>query len=270
MTDIRKMLDTGEPYWSFCREEPNLAAVLYHMLLCGDNLERFCRAVDYRPRLSDPAVYFEYAYLRDLWFCIGGTHKGSDDLQSANARKREVIIKLLKPSVADYLAFCTVVEFNHHFGAVPQASTWRIQSPSTWSLKNFRETITHPDDFYLTCLFKWSFNAKPDIVIHADQDHALCIEAKLESGEGQYPTSSTEKAIFDDLSLRHVSQTQLQKYLMENLLGIETEFLMLLPKVTKHATEHRMVTWAAAFAALDLEGQPSFVNAWAKRVLELG
>jgi len=267
VTNIRSMLGAREPYWSFCREERNLAAIFYHLLLSGDNLKRFCQAVDYRPCLSDPAVYFEYAMLRDLWFSMGGTHKGSDDLQYANARKRQIIIKLLRPSAADELASCSVTEFNHHFGSGPKASTWCIQSPSTWSLGNFRKTIPDPGEFLRTCMFKWAFNAKPDIVIHADLDHALCIEAKVESGEGQYPASPAEKLIFDELGLKRVTQTQLQRYLMEDLLGIGTEFLFLLPEVTTHVTEHRMVTWAFAFGALEMEEPPSILNAWVRNVL---
>ena len=120
--------------------------------------------------------------------------------------------------------------------------------------RQVHQTIGDPAEVPRTCMFKWSFNAKPDIVIHADRDRALCIEAKLESGEGQYPASASEKAIFDKLGLPRVSQTRLQRYLMEDMLGIETEFLFLIPELTSHATDHRMVTWATAFLRLRSRG----------------
>jgi hypothetical protein len=268
--NIREILDTKEAYWSFCREERNLAAILYHMLLCGDNVERFCRAVGYQPRLWDSAVYFEYAYLRDLWSCLGGTHKGSPQVPLANDRKRHIIIEMLRPSAAGDLVSCGIAEFNDYFGAVPKASTWCIQSPSNWSLPRFRKNIPDPEEFLRTCMFKWAFNAKPDIVIHADADHALCIEAKLESGEGQYPATSVEKAIFDELGLARVSQTRLQRYLMQDLLGIDTEFLFLTAKADGFSPEKRTLSWAAAFSAVELGDQPGFVNAWIKGVLGLG
>jgi hypothetical protein len=270
MPNIRHILDRDWAYWSFCREERNFAAVLYHLLLCGDNLQRFCDVVGYQARLSDPAVYFEYAYLRDLWNGLGGLTKGSSQLALVNSSKREAILELLNPSDAGRLATCSVQEFNQHFGAVPKASTWCIQSPGAWSLSGFKHTITDPGEFLRTCKFKWAFNAKPDIVIHADLDHALCIEAKLESGEGQYPTSQAERALFKELGLAPVSQTELQRYLMRDMLGMDTEFLFLAEKTSGQSTEHRVVSWKMAFNVMDYDGQPSMVTAWAKRILELG
>ena len=61
MANMRELVGITDGYWYFCREERNLAAILYHLLLCRDNLQRFCDAVGYRSRLADPAVYFEYA-----------------------------------------------------------------------------------------------------------------------------------------------------------------------------------------------------------------
>lgn len=268
MTNIREMIGNPSGYWSFCREERNLAAILYHLLLCGDNLEQFCRSVEYQPTLRDPAVYFEYAYLRDLWFCLGGTHKSSTELNEANQLKRRAIVETLRPSASNRLDSCSVAEFNDYFGAVPKPSTWCIQSPSTWSLPRFHKNIPDRDEFLRTCMFKWAFNAKPDIVIHADADHALCIEAKLESGEGQYPTSPVEKAIFSELRLPRVSQRQLQRYLMKDLLGIETEFLFLTAKADGFSAEDRTLSWQAAFGAVELGTQPTFVNVWLQGVLD--
>ncbi len=266
MTDLRKLSGAGTPYWTICREERNLAAILYHLLLCGENLQRFLDVVGYQAPLSstESAVYFEYAHLRDLWSSLGGTIKGKPDAGEANERKRKAIIELLGPSAGDQLTSCTVEEFNAYFGAVPKPSTWCIQSPSVWSLPLYVGSFPDPAELLRVTKFKWSFNAKPDIVVHTDADHALCIEAKLESGEGSYPTSAAEKTIFAQRGLPRVSQTELQEYLMSELLGVETEFLFLLPKVTTHATNHRMVTWATAFEALDLEGQPSFLRDWVR------
>ena len=42
---------------------------------------------------------------------------------------------------------------------------------------------------------KWAFKAKPDLVIHADREHSLCIEFELEFGEGSYPFAGGEKRL---------------------------------------------------------------------------
>ena len=77
-----------------------------------------------------------------------------------------------------------------------------IQSPANWRLPTFNEFLTDPYDMVAACKLKWSFRIKPDLVIHTDNNHALCIELKLESAEGRYPSDGEEKRL---LSKRNLS-----------------------------------------------------------------
>jgi len=114
-------------------------------------------------------------------------------------------------------------------------------------------------------MFKWSFNIKPDIVIHTDKNTALCIEAKYKSGEGQYPSSKEDKAIFNERKIDKVGQTILQKYMMEDLLGIKTKFMFLVSKKIK-SDSHKVMVWKEAFELLDISYLPGFAKQMIQKI----
>ena len=249
--NIRQYLNWTSSFTAINREERNLAAVLYHVLLLEDNLTRFLALIECPFDVVEPemAIFLEYAYPRDLWSQI-----------KDNTTKRGLILELLKPSNMDALQAMSVCDFNKHFGAVPRPSVKYVQSPGLWSVSRFNETIRDDDEFLKTCMFKWAFNAKPDIVIHTSRDQAICIEAKLKSSEGQYPQSGSEKRIFGSRGLEYLKQTALQRYLMEDLLGIKTQFVFLVQKPGEASDTHELLLWKDVFGSLDVRGLPQFMH----------
>jgi hypothetical protein len=175
-------------------------------------------------------------------------------------KKRELVLRFLPIGEPEHLRNVSIEAFNRFFGAGWRPSPDYIQSPGTWSMGRFDETIASNEDFLATCRFKWAFNAKPDIVIQTGQSSCVCIEAKLESDEGRYPTSAKEKAIFKRRGLSRVLQTELQRYMLTELLGMEAEFLFLALKRPSEKSEHRLVTWSEAFAAMDLDLIPAYMQ----------
>ena len=251
--NIRDYLNWTDGYTAINREERNLAAVLYHALLLEDNLTPFLALIDcpFDVVESEKAIFVEYAYPRDLWSQI-----------KDNTTKRGLILELLKPSNMNALQEMSVVDFNSYFGAVPRASVKHVQSPGSWSVPRFDRTIKEDDEFLKTCMFKWAFNAKPDIVIHTSRGEAICIEAKLKSSEGKYPQSGGEKKIFQSRALDYVKQTSVQKYLMEDLLGIETQFVFLVQRLSEGKTpaSFKLLLWKDVFRTLDLSDLPQFMH----------
>lgn len=258
-TSARSLLGWTDGYHAICREERNVAAIFYHLLLQGTNLRRFLDRVGSKlpMRADETAIYFEYAYLRDLW------NARVRDVETARA----LILDLLAPPNADELRGMSVVELNEFFGAVPVASREYIQMPGKWSIERFAPHILDDDAFLRTCRFKWAFNAKPDIVIHTTHDAALCVEAKVESGEGQYPTKPSEIAEFNRRGIPLQGQTDLQTYILRELLGIDAEFVFLVAKASARSETHRTITWAEAFGALDTSGCPPFIERWIARIV---
>jgi len=251
MTNIRQYLNWNSSYSAINREERNLAAILYHALLLKDNLSRFLSLIECPFHVVEPemAIFLEYAYPRDLWSQV-----------KDNDTKRGLILGVLRPSNMGALRKMSVFDFNKHFGATPRPSSKFVQSPGLWSVTRFDKTVEDDDEFLKTCMFKWAFNAKPDIVIHTSRDEAVCIEAKLVSSEGKYPQSGSEKRIFGSRGREHVKQTSLQKYLMEDVLGIDTQFVFLVQKPPVASDTHELLLWKDVFASLDVSGLPRFMH----------
>lgn len=255
--NIREFLKFEKPYFTINREERNLAAIFYHALLVKDNLKIFLSKIGNEVDFNNEEIeiYFEYAFLRDLW-----NHIGKLD----NAKKRELILMFLNLKNDYNLQKCTIQEFNTFFGAVPKPSTQFIQSPGNWSMDKFKSSIFDNDDFVEVCKFKWCFNAKPDIVINLSDNRAICIEAKIECNEGVYPGKESEKVEFLRRGLRVVKQTEIQTKIMK-LLGIESNYLFLVQHPIYSET-YQSITWFDAFEGFDLSDSLDFIKGWIKSI----
>ncbi|GHT24249.1 hypothetical protein FACS189430_08850 [Bacteroidia bacterium] len=252
-TNIRKAAGFGGGYYQINREERNLMAMFYHTLLLGDNLKKFLSLIGNRDAVvpSEMGIYFEYAYIRDLWFNIE---------KSDNHRKRSLILDLLQPINRGELEKMSIGQFNRYFGC---NSTDYIENPGNWRLAEYDKHIHDTAEFLKVCKFKWCFNAKPDMVIHTSHDKAVCIEGKFESGEGSYPAGKEEKAIFDRRGLERVGQLSIQQKVME-LLGVKAQFVLLSAKGTDTDT-HAAYSWGEVFAALDTSHCPDYIRESVRR-----
>ncbi len=252
--NIRELAGFTKPYSQINREERNYAAIFYATLLHGSNLEKFIdvSGSPYKNIDEDFGVYFEYSFLRDIWANIQG--------ERANEIKKLIIKENLKIKDIDHLLNKNVEEFNKYFGVAGEPSKDYIQSPGRWSLSKFNQNIKSDDDFVKVCRFKWAFNIKPDLVIHLNSEEAICIEVKHSSGVGCYPSKSEEKEIF---TKRHegnlVKQTELQTYMMKELLGIKTHFVIIATKQTKSDT-HDTFSWESIFKVLDVSFLPKYAT----------
>jgi hypothetical protein len=254
--NIRQQLDYKDGYYKINREERNLAAIFYHTLLLGDNLKNFLIQIDSKFPLVDNemGIYFEYAFIRDLWCSI----------KPDNGFKRKLILDMLQPINRVDLEKLSIFDFNKYFGANRTLSAEYIASPGNWSVRYFDKSILDNGEFLKVCKFKWCFNAKPDIVIHTSHTTAICIEAKFESGEGKYPSNDFEKEIFRNRGIDLVGQLSIQKKIMEEILGIQTEYIFLVQRKSMTET-HKAWTWQEVFANLDTTMCPFFINEWLKR-----
>jgi hypothetical protein len=246
--NIREIAQFTQNYCEINREERNYAAILFAALCKPGNAQRFLKqcGIEEKPG-PDFGIYFEYAYLRDLWSRI------EDD-----GVKREIIRQHLRINGIDEIINLPIVEINRKFGVGGQPSDKFVQYPGKWAIVKYNNSFQNNEDFLKVCRFKWSFNIKPDIVIHLDKNHAICIEAKYESGEGWYPASEIEKTIFKNREIpSYVKQTDLQKYMMEELLGLEMAFKFIVYKKESSET-HKVMSWAEVFESLDMSEMPPF------------
>lgn len=251
-------------FWKLNREERNGVATLYAALLIPTNLAAFAKAIGWSG-LGDPEraeVYVEWTYLRDLWNHHGSKGSRSAQRDAMNADRRRVILEFLDPPNRSELERYTTLQFNEHFGAVPRPSATEIQYPGNWSVSRFHPHIPDKDAFCATCRFKWAFNIKPDLVVHGENRQLLCIEAKWDSPEGAYPSKSSELAIFAERGLKPLQQTEVQRYLVETLLGFDGSFCYVVKSHAKAPPGITRITWSEALAPLDLAGFAPFVEQW--------
>jgi hypothetical protein len=246
--NIREVFSSAEKsmpnYFDINREERNYAAILYAALCKPGNTEAFLELCGHNKKRDQiSGVYFEYAYLRDLWKDIG-YGPGSNDF------KKDIIRKTLDIKSVEAVLTYEVMEINKSFGVGGRPSKDHIQYPGKWSAANLATKFTNPEDFLTICKYKWEFNIKPDIVIHVDKRTAICIETKYESGESQYPASRPEKKVFNDKKLQPIGQMDLQKYMMEKLLGLDAKFILVGSKNSPGEAKHKFISWKTAFSKM--------------------
>jgi len=253
--NIRAISQLTPNYCEINREERNYAAIFFASLCKPGNPERFLRHCGFQGTIGpDFGIYFEYAYLRDLWYTI----------QSEEVKK-EIIRQKLTIQGIDKILDRPVKEINRLFGVGGEPSAEYLQYPGKWAIVKYNQNFPDNEDFLKICRFKWSFNIKPDIVIHLDRDNAVCIEAKYESGEGLYPSNESDKEIFRHRGVGYVGQMELQKYMMEELLGVKTDFLFLVFKKETSET-HKVVTWAEVFDCLEMNEMPAFAIEMVRKI----
>ncbi len=257
-TAITTALRPPGPFWMFNREERNAVAILFGLLTQRRNLDAFGSLFDWHPPdLADAEIAVEWSYLRDLWWHHSRTWTDPDD-------GRRAILDALHPPNRAELAALSVVDFNRFFGAVPKPSEKYIQAPSNWSIGRFAPNIDDDQVFLAACRFKWAFNGKPELVIQTPSGEALCVEAKMDSGEGSYPSTPSEKAIFNNRGLDRVSQTSVQRYLVDDLLGLNGTHVFISRK-RRSVPGYSSTTWTELARSLDFGEAPDFVRQWANQ-----
>jgi hypothetical protein len=260
--NLRTMLAFDVGYDAICREERNLAAIFYHLLLDPANLARFLELIHCDQKVSpdEMAIFFEYAFVRDLW---------KSRVKDA-ATARACIQQFVQPPDPDALEKLSTRQFNEFFGVAGIPSKTNIQMPARWSIPKYGPHMGDDAFFLRVCKFKWAFNAKPDIVVHTSRETAICIEAKIESSEGRYPSSSADCGEFARRRLGLVRQTELQKFVFEELLGIHAEYVYLVPDAAQRSATHKTLTWSKTFEALDCSRSAAFIPRWIGRVRTAG
>jgi hypothetical protein len=206
-------------------------------------------------------VYFEYAKVRDYWSRLSGGQKKFDFVRSTLGR----LVDISKLPAYKEGKEC---DFNKKLVERKKVSADEVESPGNWGVKSLSKIFEQNDkDFRAACCFKWTFNIKPDIVIETGRGSVVCIEAKLESQEGHYPSQPEEKEEFrrrlnsaGTRSSPYVRQTEVQRFMVEKVLQQEFHGVF----ITKHgkppsdyaadsSNSWKSIEWMKVFDEFELE-----------------
>ncbi len=214
-------------------------------------------------QLEEAQTYLEFTFLRDSWDLLG----------TNNDEKRERIFELLSrvPGLGHYKSESfpgTIPEFNAFFlGSRGARIVSDIVYPGRWSVRTLSERFGKDrEEFRNFCRFKWSFKIKPDMVVLLAGSKPLCIEAKLESREGSYPSSAQDCAIFDTLFGQkegRVGQIELQQFMFEYLLVSPSQAVLIgrtAPVVGGDDVPVLFLCWKEVFQELDLDSSVPYVR----------
>ncbi len=218
-TELRKLFNAPD-YSSCIREERNLVAIIYHLLLTlsEEELQSFLSSIGVDPAAypvdwdregnSGFGIYYDYSYLRDLWRSIGSQNSKEGENGSQDQIRRNVVMKLMTEETWMALGLDEVAN-SHQFNLIfnpsvkEKSESTRIHSPSSWRIGP-RDKIRLEHVVELE-IIKKAFNAKPDLVIHTSSDRAVCFEFKCEAGasiEGGYHQLGIQKRIFEMLGIQ--------------------------------------------------------------------
>ncbi len=213
------------------------------MLQDAAGLERFAEKIfsqfPGKEKGAIKGIFIEYAMARDLWKCLGKN----------NDAKKDYIVQMLSLDLPE----TSIEEFNRLFVAGKPSIT-DIQSPARWGIKTIfnKENHLKKETQKAACQLKWAFNVKPDIVIELDNNGVICIEAKVESPEGNYANASEEKnaitkCLGADWLKENSKQCAVQRFLMEDVLGYDPVYDVFLSLKGKDKKGPANISWKEAF-----------------------
>lgn len=261
--NFRSLLPLKSDYVDFNREERHFSAILFHLLLQPGGVEKFIALVraPTPPPGAELQVFFEYTQLRDRFSEIA--RRCHHDHDPHRQILRDAILRMLPQSDAlSWLSTAAPRPFNEFFCGPSGASETYYQMPSRWSpTRRFDDWHAKDPEFAKqACRMAWAFNAKPDLVIHTSEDTLICVEIKVESGEGAYkvPSKHCSDGYFRS------SQLDIQRHALQNLLGYRAHFVLLSPSESKKRTAEPEVDccliWKDALEGLSNDSERPFVQ----------
>jgi hypothetical protein len=232
MSDAKDAFTAPMRYSDYVREERHLAAILFQILGNPENARQLLCATtgSCHAHLKNDsiALAYEYTEVRDRWSKL----KRDDEAKRTaiygilrRAKSAKFLLKYhdndeLIVSVEDFIKKIEEIDQNsipvkfRKFLGHSNASTKTIETPGRWDDKKIflRERVNNYASLQdAPCLIKRAFNIKPDLAILVDKKPLLVIELKWHS------KVTSEKLP----SGRKISQTELQRFVVETVLGYE-------------------------------------------------
>lgn len=179
----------NKKYYVVNREERFYCALVAHALLHSKHTyQKFRNLINNKLQIQldqlDYEIYLEIAALRDYWNDLGNPRSYSPETHD---RRINVLKEILR---SQFISDTIIDEFDLFWTKEDHKKLW---CPGHWSNERIKST---GDERFQK--IKWAFNAKPDIMIISGS-YCLLIEAKVESGIGQYGGNGNDQLATQEL-----------------------------------------------------------------------
>ncbi|MBF5096589.1 hypothetical protein F1643_21610 [Azospirillum sp. INR13] len=233
-------------------------ATLYYLLHQGDNLRLFLDhfGINWPINWAETAIYPEYAFLRDHWMSLA-RQEGKSKTQPT-ALGRSFLISAftrlsMSSSVIEWAQSLSISHFNLHFAG--RGSPGGYIYPGDWRVEcygpSIRDAGGQDSDIRSVYLLKASFHARPDLVIHLSPEHAIAVEAKLESPEARHPRDKFDRQVLREhcpIIQDGFLQTKLYEWLLDAVMGYSHSRAFIVRAKGEGANTR---TWNSVMSTLD-------------------
>ncbi len=183
------------PYYTINREERHFgflfgSAIIHNQEFAKDVFRKYNELIGSSLAYNEFEIFFEVAALRDFWYDLGDSSKYGSETHS---KRRKVITLILQNKGYDI----DLIDQEQVFWTNGKIGTGKLWCPSEWSIAELRRFEKTENDL---ASVRWSFNAKPDVLI-VSNNCAVFIEIKVESGGGRSDYGYDQLKIQKDISM---------------------------------------------------------------------
>lgn len=184
-----------KPYHTINREERHFgflfgSALIHNQEFVKEIFRKYNDLIGSSLEALNFEIFLEVAALRDYWFDLGNSLEYSPD---THFRRRKVLNMILQKKGYD----TELIDQEKVFWTNGKIGTGKLWCPSEWNVTELRKFEKTENDL---ASVRWSFNAKPDVLI-VSNNCAVFIEIKVESGGGRSYSGYDQLKIQKEISL---------------------------------------------------------------------
>jgi hypothetical protein len=183
-----------KPYYTVNREERHFgflfgSAIIHNQEFAKDIFRKYNEIIGSNLNINEYEIFLEVAALRDFWYDLGNSFVYS---QETHSNRRKILNMILQEKGYNV----NLIDNEPVFWTNGNIGTGKLWCPSEWNISELKRFEKYENDL---ASVRWSFNAKPDVLI-VSNNCAVFIEIKVESGGGRNDSGYDQLRIQKEIS----------------------------------------------------------------------
>jgi hypothetical protein len=183
-----------KPYYTVNREERHFgflfgSAIIHNQEFAKDIFQKYNILIGSNLNVNEYELFLEVAALRDFWYDLGDSFAY---IPETHSKRRKILDMILKERGYGI----NLIDHEPVFWTNGKIGTGKLWCPSEWNISELKRFEKCENDL---ASVRWSFNAKPDVLI-VSNNCAVFIEIKVESGGGRSENGYNQLKIQKDIS----------------------------------------------------------------------